>query len=300
MLSAVKATAGRRRRAASTTSRRSTRAAAKATESAASAVAAPAAAETVVAERTRQVRQHEDTLHLVGLALQASETAIAIVDAQQSIVWLNPALERLCQRATGSGNNNNNNNQNEQDASLLSNFIHRSLDDVLALEEKDAQKLLNSFDPTTRHEVEISVGEAIINAEVSPFWGNHSGENNNNKHNHPSSDDSHDDGDPHNKETKLDAQPRYVVALKDISEFRKLQRVEKLAEQEAMLTKAMSDSMETLTHELRTPYVHLTTVPIHLSEGVVSKLILDPYTLFAPFCLKQASGHYGNLQVRFV
>lgn len=46
---------------------------------------------------------------------------------------------------------------------------------------------------------------------------------------------------------------RYVVAFKDITEYRKLQSAEKAVEREAMMSKAMSDSMEVLTHELRTP-----------------------------------------------
>lgn len=46
-------------------------------------------------ERTREIRRQEDKLLMVGLALQASETAIAITDSRKRIIWCNPALESM-------------------------------------------------------------------------------------------------------------------------------------------------------------------------------------------------------------
>ena len=57
------------------------------------------------------------------------------------------------------------------------------------------------------------------------------------------------------------------MALKDITEYKKLEQAEKAAERDALMAKAMGDSMEVLTHELRTPLQGI--------MGITSMLVQD-------------------------
>jgi nitrogen-specific signal transduction histidine kinase len=63
---------------------------------------------------------------------------------------------------------------------------------------------------------------------------------------------------------------RFLVVLKDITKERARKRVEKTAERKALVAKAMSESMETLTHELGMPL-----------QGVmgITSMLLDDLTL---------------------
>ena len=72
----------------------------------------------------------------------------------------------------------------------------------------------------------IMVGRRNLAVEVTPF---------------PSDQDKHACG------------SRFLVVLKDITEQRARKRAEKAAERKALGARAMSESMETLTHELRKP-----------------------------------------------
>ena len=108
---------------------------------------------------------------------------------------------------------------------------NRSIMDCLSLNEDCALKLQQAFLLDKRRSsrrTEIVVNDLIVNAEVSPF----------------------PDASP---TTKEHVKPRFVVALKDITESRALQEAKQAAANELLVTKAMSDSMLTLTHELRTP-----------------------------------------------
>ena len=53
--------------------------------------------EVLVEERAKEIMKQADRLRVVEHALQASETAIAITDSKQRILWANSALERLTQ-----------------------------------------------------------------------------------------------------------------------------------------------------------------------------------------------------------
>ena len=53
------------------------------------------ALEALVKERSKEILQQSDRLRIVELALQASETSIAITNSKQQIKWFNPALHRL-------------------------------------------------------------------------------------------------------------------------------------------------------------------------------------------------------------
>lgn len=147
----------------------------------------------------------EDELRMVGLAAQASETAIAITDADLRIVWSNPALERLvCKK-------------DKRDLHIC------SIIDALDLHANDTVLLEGAFEVNSAREVEINIGYSIYNVEVTPFP--------------PAT-------------TKAGT---FSVALRDITEIRRREHAEQSAEREVMMTKAMSKSMEVLTHELRTP-----------------------------------------------
>jgi signal transduction histidine kinase/ActR/RegA family two-component response regulator len=181
--------------------------------------------EVLVQERTVEIRQQAQELHLVGLALQASETATAVTDARQTIIWQNPAMGRLCQQPTGGG---------------FSTDGH-SLVHALGLSGSSAQKLQTSFDngySPQKMEEEIVVGDATLTVQVSQFP------------------ESVDESSPalqnkcNNKEQK---QNRFVVVLKDITELRTREKAEKAAQQEALVAQAMMDTVEVVTHECRTP-----------------------------------------------
>jgi PAS domain S-box-containing protein len=167
---------------------------------------AKAVLEELVEERTAQIVQQADELRMVGLALKASETAIAITDQQRNIIWLNPALRRL----TG-----------KKETALL----NTSLAVALSPSEEDTEKLIRCFNETVSLEDEILVNGKIMYAQVSPST----------------------DAEFQNSGS------RFVVVLKDITEKRALERAKKSAQQEALISQAMSESMEVLTHELRTP-----------------------------------------------
>lgn len=177
--------------------------------------------ELLVQERTSQLQQRDNKLHMFGLALQGSETAIAITDAKQSIVWSNPALATLAGR----------------DESQL----HRqSILHVLSLSVRDQERFRQAFEnvhvsqspiTTQRITLEVMDSTTVINVEVSSLYMH----NNNNNTN------------------DVQRGPRFVVSLKDVTEAEALKRAQQMAERDAMMAKVMKGSMETLTHELRTP-----------------------------------------------
>uniref|UniRef100_A0A7S3LB42 histidine kinase n=2 Tax=Amphora coffeiformis TaxID=265554 RepID=A0A7S3LB42_9STRA len=211
----------------------------------------------LVEERSREIRRQEDKLLMVGLALQASETAIAITDSQKRIIWCNPAFERMAASARESCKCNNNQQQYPQKQHAL---FDRSIADVLQLTVLDGSKLLRAFHSPGRHEDDISVGGSLYNVDVSPYLRD--GREDGQQQTANSCDEQY-----HEAGNSNGIDHRYVVAFKDITEFRKLQSAEKAVEREAMMSKAMSDSMEVLTHELRTPLQGI--------MGITSMLIGD-------------------------
>jgi len=162
---------------------------------------------------------------------------MAITDSNQRIIWLNPALARL------SGKTNEAELQHQ-------NIIH-----VLGLCPEEQCRLSQAFDnPQSTRPIKLNVmgNQTIVNAEVSSLAV-------------PSEDHSknpkarcHDDSD----DDRL-----FVIALKDITEAEALKAAQHSAEQEALMAKAMKESMETLTHELRTPLQGI--------MGVCSMLVCD-------------------------
>lgn len=96
------------------------------------------------------IAQQADTLEMVKVALDVSETAIVIVDQHRKVVWLNPAMQRLTKH------------ENESDA------LGDSLEDMLGLTSSDKDKLGACFDADI--EAEIMVKEKYIQVQVSPFY----------------------------------------------------------------------------------------------------------------------------------
>jgi signal transduction histidine kinase len=172
--------------------------------------------EILVQERAKEISKQAEQLLLVGLALEASETAIAITDPFQKVIWSNVALSKL----TGMS-------ESELRTRRISTVL-RSKDLHLCFHDKKATTV-------------ILVGRRSIAVEVTPF---------------PDDQDKHACG------------SRFLVVLKDITEQRARKRAEKTAERKALVAKAMSESMETLTHELRTPLQGV--------MGITSMLLDDP------------------------
>lgn len=171
--------------------------------------------ETLVKHRTRIISEKNDQLHMVELALKASETAIAITDSDLRIIWLNAACENISQKKQA---------------------LQEPIATVLALDTiADETKLHRAFSKI-RTEDELHIYGKIFSLEVSPYTY---AANENKKE----------------KETDDDDAPcnRFLVVLKNITSERAREVAEKTAQEEAMLAKAMGDSMVTLTHELRTP-----------------------------------------------
>lgn len=163
--------------------------------------------EVLVQKRTREIQEKSDRLHMVELALRASETAIAITDSDGTIIWLNAACEKITSMTKPQ-----------------SNLLGRSLVEVLALETmRDEKKLANAFS-NSRREDEICIHEMIYHLEVSPYNYSVSGTGTNSG--------------------------RFMVVLKNITAERAREVAEKVAQEEAMMAKAMGDSMVTLTVSL--------------------------------------------------
>lgn len=106
------------------------------------------ALERLLKERAKEISKQAEKLRVVGLALEASETAIAITDSNQQIIWSNPALARL----TGM-----------QQSQLNS----KSIQSVLS----SSRNLCKFFNDNFSSHVEIMVKGRDIDVEVSPFPG---------------------------------------------------------------------------------------------------------------------------------
>jgi signal transduction histidine kinase/ActR/RegA family two-component response regulator len=173
--------------------------------------------EILVQERASEISKQAERLLLVGLALEKSETAIAITDHSQKVIWSNVALAKLVGMP-----------ESELHTDSLPNVLHT----------EDLHLCFNDRSTTT---AEIMVKQRNIAVEVSPF--------------------------PDDKDKKA-CGSRFLVVLKDITEQRARERAEKTAERKALLAQAMSESMENLTHELRTPLQGV--------MGITSMLLDDP------------------------
>ena len=161
------------------------------------------------------VQKRTQNLYMVNLALQASETAIAITDKWGCIIWVNTAFERM------SGENE------EGLVGMILRDVIYNLD--TAAKENKYFSMESYDDPSKRNERELKIGESIFYLEATPFSSETC------------------------KKDKNVRNDRFLMVFKDITAGRDREVAEKKAQQEAMLAKAMGESMVTLTHELRTP-----------------------------------------------
>lgn len=174
--------------------------------------------EFIVAERTKEIAKQAKELHMVGLAVQASETAICIVTSNQQVEWCNAAFEKLFP------------NQKLIGKPLLS----------LLLSKEDAASACNHmFCCTSATSTEVFVKDDLFSVEVSPI---------------PSVDLSLNSKKAEMEPLLAGfSNVRYLVVMKDITAQKAREQAEKHAQKEAVLKQAMQQSMETLSHELRTP-----------------------------------------------
>lgn len=207
--------------------------------------------EVLVQERTTHIRQQDSKLQMLGLALQSSETAMAITDAEKRIIWVNPAMAQL------SG-------QSEKD------MQNQSVLEVLSLSSGHRKQLLQAFQATSKlnkqsrrsnlinMEEPLMVGSTVVTVEVSSLVLPHLQQQ-----------EQEDHKVVHDSTSAIvkSSPDRFVVALKDVTEAQALRKAQRSAEQDALMAKVMKDSMETLTHELRTPLQGI--------MGVCSMLVCD-------------------------
>jgi len=196
--------------------------------------------EELVRERTKTIRAKSERLSMVELALRCSETAIAIADSDRRMIWANAACEALAlprppkreSRVDG----------DDDDRRPNHHLLGRPIVEAIALEtivdEKKLRRVFSAVDDEeggrgggggkrTTEEETVGIDGKIFRLEVSPCGVGGLGGGSNGG--------------------------RYLVVLKNITADLAREVAEKTAREEAMLVKAMSDSMVTLTHELRTP-----------------------------------------------
>jgi len=175
--------------------------------------------EILVQQRTKEIRSQNKKLRMVSMALQASETAIAITDREGCIIWLNTAFKSMCDC----------DKEDQLIGMSLTNVIYK-LDPT---QKENKYQLIETFDDFTKpSHGETLVGDSIFRLEATPFPEN---------------------GDEDEEEHQTQNNDRVLVAFKDITADRAKVLAEQKAHDEAMMAKAMGESMVTLTHELRTP-----------------------------------------------
>ena len=170
--------------------------------------------EILVKRRTQEIELQNKKLRMVSMALQASETAIAITDQSGKIVWLNTALKRMSEKL---------------EKKLIGLPLKEVISQLDPSRKENRYLLIDAFDDSNKpSEGELLIGESIFWVEATPF--------------------------PENSDGGSEApNDRFLVVFKDITAGRAKEIAEQKAHDEAMMAKAMGESMVTLTHELRTP-----------------------------------------------
>jgi len=209
--------------------------------------------EKLVRERTKTILAKNEQLHMVELALQCSETAIAITDSDgdHQMIWMNAACEKLSLVQAATSDRSSKEETKDSILEELSSssdhrqkLLGRPIVEVIALETiVDEKKLRRAFSGKATQD-EIAIQGKIFRIEVSPYSSATVVASNAN---------SISNGNDYNTASNHSSSSRYLVVLKDITADRAREVAEKTAREEAMLAKAMGDSMVTLTHELRTP-----------------------------------------------
>ena len=218
--------------------------------------------EVKVRERTKQIRSKNIELRRINIAFEACETAIAMTDASRNVIWTNQAFETLAKRTKGIP-------RDESDISNVSAFLSsvgQQLTDVILLDGSiNESKLRGAFDflSPRRDEIEIDKGQYCV--DVTPF------EDDVSEMISIDEDDESVESAAAVFSTKLGKSRRgsgssrrrgsfqsnrhtlFLVAFRDMTAHRAKEKAEQNARDESLLSKAMKESMVTLTHELRTP-----------------------------------------------
>jgi len=161
----------------------------------------------------------KDKLETIHLALQAMETSVAITDGNGTIVWCNNSFVSMA--------------NHDYEASW--GLTGRSIQDIVQTIDPSKQenrdiisKALTDKSTFNRWD-EMQILSSVYRVETTPFS--------------QTNDDS----------TTGSSSKQFLVLFHDVTADFARQRSENVAQEEAMMAKAMGDSMVTLTHELRTP-----------------------------------------------
>ena len=177
--------------------------------------------EVMVKNRTKIIQEKNDKLHMVELALECSETAIVITDSDLRIIWLNAACEAISSASREAEDSHKSEKRKEehqrqqQQQRQRQSMLSMPIVEAIALETiMDKNKLTRAFSKS-RKEDEVCINGMIFRLEVSPY--------------------------------EFSASGRFLVVFNNITSERAREAAEKTAQEEAMLAKAMGDSMVTLT-----------------------------------------------------
>ena len=204
--------------------------------------------EIMVTERTKEIHMKNIELRRINIAFEACETAIAITDASRTVIWTNLAFEALSKKTRGCGDN---------DVFLSS--VDQQLTDVIVLDGKENEtKLRGAFDFSSPRQDEIEIqGEGKNSAaktkyrvKVTPFSDHDDFE-----------ELDIDDAGIQKKSVAFEAtvgsvrkgnfqannHKLFLVAFNDITADRAREHAEQNARDESLLSKAMKESMVTLT-----------------------------------------------------
>jgi hypothetical protein len=130
--------------------------------------------EIMVKNRTKIIQEKNDKLHMVELALECSETAIAITDSDLRIIWLNAACKDISSPVKAKCIENENNigeltKIKEQQAPHRQIILGRPIAEVIALETITDEKKLTEAFSKSRREDEICINGMKFRLEVSPY-----------------------------------------------------------------------------------------------------------------------------------
>lgn len=209
--------------------------------------------EVMVRERTTEIRFKNIQLNRINIAFDACKTAIAITDASRTVIWTNPAFESLAKRTQE--------HCGSKDTATLESSIDQELTDAVVLDDPSNEtKLRGAFDFSYPRQDEIEIldgdGKSQYRLEVTPF-----------------TDDLEDvqfledermqatafafepatsggrrgSGSGRRGSFTANSHKLFLVAFNDITADRAREEAEQNAREESLLSKAMKESMVTLT-----------------------------------------------------
>ncbi len=215
--------------------------------------------EIMVRERTKELRLKNMELRLINFAFKASETAIAITDASRTVIWTNHAFETMSKKTKGN-------------ADTFNSCVDQQLTDAILLDNPvDETKLRGAFDFSTPRQDEIEIkgdGEAKsqYRVEVTPFTdlddynenlcSNDADVNSKSSLTFEAMGGSGRRGSGSRRRGVFRAieHQLFLISLYDITADRAREQAEQNARDESLLSKAMKESMVTLTVRKSVPW----------------------------------------------